>query len=177
MALTAQNIAIDPNLAGTLAGTGAGTNAYNKIKQGYGQAQGAFGADASARGMNGGAATGAGSYYGTQAPISQGLATGGLESALGGGLANTSYQNALQQRGFNQNVDLANQAAAMNKPDMLQQILGGIGSVGGTAAKIYGAWGTNAGGGSTGGSTTGSMPSDLSLIPGGGMSQYYSQWP
>lgn len=136
MPLTAQNINIDPALAMSLRGGGA--SAYNKIKQGYGQAQGAFGADAAARGMSAGAATGGGSYYGTQAPISQGLAVGGLQNALGGGLANTSYSNALQQREFDQNADLARQAGALNKPDTLQEILAGLGGVGGAVGSYYG---------------------------------------
>lgn len=139
MALYAGNVNIDPTLSGALSGAnGPGTNAYNKIKQNYGQAQGQFGADAAARGMSASAAVGPGSYAGDQFATKQGLDVGNLESALGGGLGKTAYQNTLAQRDFGQNEQLAEQAGALNKPDLLQEILGGIGGVGKTAATYYG---------------------------------------
>ena len=174
MALTAQGIGIDPTLKGMLSGQGSpGWNAYNTINSNYGTAKNQFASDASARGMNGPASIGPNSYAGSQFATKQGLDVGNLESALGGGLVNTSYQNTLQQRDFQQNEDLAKRVAALNKPDLLQQILGGVGNVGGTLAGIYGAWGKNASP-STGGTTTGSLPPSLSLIPGGGASGYYN---
>ena len=145
MALTAQNIGIDPTLKGILSGPGSpGYTAQNNITNNYKSALGTIGSDASARGMNGAAAMGPNSYAGQQSGIQQNLATGNLESALGSGLGNTAYNDALQNRDFQQNVNLAKQVAALNKPDLLQQILSGVGNVGGTAASIYGAWGKNA---------------------------------
>ena len=141
MPLYASGVTLPADLSQSLSGIGA--NAYNQIGSNYGAAKTKLQNDATARGMNGATVAGPGSYAGTRLAATQGLDTGNLESALGGGLGNTAYQNQLQQRGFQQNEDLARQVAAMNKPDLLQQILGGAGAVGGTAAKIYGAWGAN----------------------------------
>src|SRR5579872_342771 len=103
MALYAGGIGIDPTLKASLSGVGGpATNAYNNINANYGAAKNQFGADASARGLNGVAATAPGSYAGGQFATKQGLDVSNLESALGGGLGNTSYQNALQQRDFGQ---------------------------------------------------------------------------
>jgi hypothetical protein len=143
MALYASGVTIPTDLSGAIGG--AGTNAYNKIKQNYGTAQGQFGQDATARGMNGVAAIGPGSYAGGQFATKQGLDVGNLESALGGGLGNTAYQNTLQQRDFGQQAQIAEEIARLNKPDLLSQVLGGLGSVGGTTAQIYGGFGKNKG--------------------------------
>src|SRR4029077_8895635 len=113
------------------------------INSNYNKAKSQFGADASARGMNGVAAAAPGRYVRDQFATKQGLDVGNLESALGGGIGNTAYGNQLQQREFGQNVDLANLVGSLNKPDTLESILGGLGNVGGTAAQIYGAWGKN----------------------------------
>jgi hypothetical protein len=157
MPLYASGVQIPADLSGALSGPGSpGYNAYNKIGQNYAGAQQQFAQDANARGMNGAAATAPNSYAGNQFATKQGLDVGNLESALGGGLGNTAYQNTLQQRDFGQNEALAAQVAALNKPNLLQQVLGGIGNVGGTAAQIYGAWGRNGGGGNIGGYAPGS---------------------
>jgi hypothetical protein len=144
MALYASGVAIPQSLSATLGGAnGAGTNAYNKINQNYGTAKSQFASDAQARGMNGTAAVSPNSYGGSQFSTKQGLDVGNLESALGGGLGDTAYQDTLAQRDFGQQQQLAEETAALNKPDLLQQILGGVGAVGGTAANIYGAYGKN----------------------------------
>jgi hypothetical protein len=149
MALYASGIGIPQDLSSAISGPGG--TAYNKIKQNYGQAQGQFASDALARGQKAGVATGPNSYAGQQFPIKQNLDIGNLESALGGGLGNTAYSNALQEREFGQNQQLAEQAAALNKPDLLQQILQGIGGVGKTAATYYGMKGRGGSGGYSGG--------------------------
>lgn len=142
--LYAGNVNIDPTLSGALSGSnGPGAVAYNKIKKNYSNASDQFGADASVRGMNAKAATGPGSYAGSQFGIKQGLDVGNLEAALGGGLGETAYKDTLAKRDFGQQEQIANETAALNKPDLLQQILGGVGAVGGTAAGIYGAFGRN----------------------------------
>lgn len=140
--LYASDVKIPDALSGAISSTG--TNAYNTIASNYGKAKGQFGQDATARGMNGNAATGPGSYAGNRFATTQGLDVGNLESVLGGGLGNTAYNDTLAQRDFQQQEQLAEEAAALNKPDLLQQILGGIGNVGGTAAQIYGMYGKNA---------------------------------
>lgn len=171
--LMASDVQIPTSLSSQLGGIG--TNAYNTIGASYNTAKKQIGQGASAFGGNTTKATGPASYAGQQFGTQQGLATGNLEAALGSGLGNTSYQNQLQQRDFGQNEQLAEQAAALNKPDMLSQILSGLGGVGKTVGAYYGATkGAGGGGGSGGvGSTTGSLPPNLSLYPGGGAAQYY----
>ena len=175
MSLYASGVNIDPTLAGSLSGQGSpGYNAYNKIKQNYAGAQGQFGADASARGMNAGAATSPNSYYGTQSTAKQGLDVGNLESALGGGVGNTAYQNALQQRDFQQQSALANQVGSLAGMSTLEQALGGLGAVGGTAAKVYGAYGSRGTPSTTADPTYATMPGngDMSLWGGGSYNPY-----
>lgn len=144
MALYASGVQINPTLSGAISGQGSpGYNAYNTINKNYAGAQQGLANDAAARGMNPAGSVGPNSYAGNRFATTQGLDTGNLESALGGGLGNTAYQNALAQRDYTQNVGLANEVGALNKPNLLQQVLGGIGNVGGTAAQVYGAWGKN----------------------------------
>lgn len=170
--LYASGVTIPSDLSGAL--SGVGTPSYNTIGANYAAAKGKLARGATTMGMNGAAAAGPNSYAGNQLNMAQGRDVGNLESALGGGLGNTAYQNTLQQRDFTQNEDLARQVADLNKPDLLQQILSGVGNVGGTAARIYGAWGKNAPGfNPTGyGGGSGQLPPSLSLIPGGGYAQY-----
>lgn len=139
--LYATDVKIPPDLGASL--KGIGTNAYNSIGSNYDAARKKLSDEASARGMKGSAITAPGSYSGQRFGASQGLDVGNLESALGGGLANTGYQDTLAQRDYEQNRQLAEEAGSLNKPDLLQQILGGIGSVGGTVGGIYGAFGKN----------------------------------
>lgn len=172
MALYASGVQIPADLSGALSGQGSpGYNASATIGANYANAKNKLARGASTMGMNGPAATGPNSYGGNQLTMAQSRDTGNLEAALGSGLGTTAYNNQLQQREFGQNEQLAEETAALNKPDMLQQILGGIGSVGGTAAGIYGAFGKNASpppsygpGGPTGG--------NLSLLQGYGGSRY-----
>lgn len=177
MALYASGVQIPTDLSGIISGPGSpGYNAYNTIGSNYAAAKNKLMGDAAARGMNPAGVVSPDSYGGQRMAAVQGLDVGNLESALGGGLGNTAYQNTLAQRDFGQQSQLAQEIARLNKPDLLQQILGGIGSVGGTAAQIYGAWGKNAGsrnGAMNYGGGSGVLPPNLSLYPGGGASQYY----
>lgn len=144
MSLYASGVTIDPTLSGSLAGVGSpGYNASNNIAANYAAAKKKMGNDASVRRMNATAATGPSSYGGNQLAVKQGLDTGNLESALGGGLGTTAYQNALQQRDFEQQESLANQVGSLNGMNTLEQVLGGVGSVGSAAATAYGAFGKN----------------------------------
>lgn len=149
MALTAQDVKIAPDLSATMGSIG--TNAYNNIGANYAKAKGQIGQDASTLGRNGVAAIAPNSYAGQRMAATQGLDIGGLESALGGGVANTAYADTLHQRDFNQSEQLANEAAQLNQPSLFEQIMQGIGSVGKTGAAYYGASkGAGGGGGSSG---------------------------
>jgi hypothetical protein len=174
MSLYASGVTIPADLSGAISGVGSpGYNAAGAIGNAFSASKNKLAQGASARGMNGAAITGPNSYAGNQAAVGQNLATGNLESALGQGLGNTAYQNTLAQRDFGQNEQLANETAALNKPGLLEQILSGVGNVGGTAARIYGAYGKNAGGGNSGAGTSGELPPSLSYIPGGSAYNYY----
>jgi len=169
--IQASGVKISPDLTGAISGIGA--NAYNTIGSNYNKARQQQMQEGNVLGLPS-AATGPNSYGAQRMAATQGLDVGNLESALGGGLGETSYQDTLSQRDFLQKQQLAEEAAKLAKPSLLQEILGGIGSVGGTGAQIYGAWGKNAS--PSMGQTTGSLPPDLSLIPGGGASQYYRNY-
>lgn len=144
MALYASDVKIPPDLSGAISGVGSpGYSAYNTINANYGAAKKRMMGDAATLGMNPDVMTGPNSYGGQRLAATQGLDVGNLESALGGGLGQTGYQNTLQQRDYEQQRQLAEEIGRLNKPDLLQQILGGVGSVGGTAAQIYGAYGRN----------------------------------
>lgn len=173
MTMQASGIGIDPTLAGALGGAGSpGYNASKKIGQNYAGAGSNFAADASARGMNGAAATGPNSYYGSQAATKQGLDTGNLESALGGGLGNTAYTSALQNRDYQQQMQLAKQVGSQAGLSSLEQALGATGAVGGAAAKIYGATQPNPATASTVNPTYSSTPAPTSLWGAGGYNPY-----
>ena len=164
MALYASGVTIDPNLKGALSGLGSpGYNAYNTIGSNYGTAKGQMASDASARGMNGAAAVGPNSYAGQQMATRQGLDVGNLESALGGGLGQTAYTNALQNRDYQQQMALAKQVGSQSGMSALEQALNGIGAVGGTAASIYGATQKNPSTTSTINPAYSSTPGDMSI--------------
>ena len=139
--ITAQNVKIPADLTAALGGIG--TAAYNNIGSNYGVAKKKLAGDASTLGMNPNV-TGPNSYAASRLGTGQNLDTGNLASVLGSGLGETGYQDTLSQRDFSQKNQLAEEIARLNKPDLLQQILGGVGQVGGTAAQIYGAYGKNA---------------------------------
>ena len=144
MPLLASNVQLPTDLSGTFANIGGqGLAGINNV---YSQLQNRYANDA--RGFTpGGPGLGPNSYGGQRFAATKGLDIGGLESGLGGILGNTGYQNTLDQRDYNQKLQLAQQAAALNRPGLLQQIFQGIGSVGPTAAMAYGAFG--GGGGSS----------------------------
>lgn len=146
--LYAKDIKIDPTLMGALSGHGSpGTNAYNAIGANYDKARSQFGTDAKARGLRGSTAAGPGSYAGGRFDTAQNLDIGALEAALAGGLGNASYENQLQEREFNQNSELAREAAELNKPGLFEEILAGLGGAGKTAGTYYGMRGMSGGGG------------------------------
>jgi hypothetical protein len=172
MPLTASGVALPPDLSSVFGGIGTGT--YNQIGQNYGGALSKATGDASAQGFSGGPTD----YTKQRLNTTQGLDIGNLATGLGNSLGNTSYNNALQQRDFTQNEALARQVASLNRPDLLQQIMMGVGAVGKPLATYAGMGGFSGGGGGGGGGLGyggggGSMPPGLSLYPGGGASQYY----
>lgn len=132
MSLLASDVKLPPDLASTF--SGIGTNAYNQIGQNYGGAMAKAGSDNSARGLPGGA----GSYATQRLGAQEGLDTGNLEAGLGGDLGNTAYKNALDQRNFQQQSQLANIIGAAGAPSLLQEVFKGFGSVGTPLAMMAG---------------------------------------
>lgn len=140
--LTAKNTNISPDLKATLGGIG--TDAYNTIGSNYGAAGDQMAKEAAVRGQP---PPSAGSYGTQRLAATKALDTGNLESAIGGQMGSTAYNNALKNREYGQNLTLADQIAALNRPSTLQQIFQGIGSVGKPLATYAGMGGFSRGGG------------------------------
>jgi hypothetical protein len=139
MALMAGGVKMPQDLTDALSTIGgSGTAGINNI---YGQARQRQAGDMAALGR----APSSNSYGGQRLGVQQGLDQGNLEASLGGVLGDTGYKNTLAERDYNQNRQLAEETAALNKPSLLQQIMQGIGSVGKTAATYYGMKGMNSG--------------------------------
>lgn len=120
MSLVASGVGLPPDLASTLSTIGQG--ASGQIGQNYRNAQQQNNQQRNIAGLPGP------SNYGTQRlGTQQGLDVGNLEATLGGGLGNTAYNNQLQQRDFNQSMDIANQIGNALRPNTLEQVLSGIG--------------------------------------------------
>lgn len=148
--ITAKNTTISPDLAATM-GT-IGTTAYNNIGSNYAGAKTKLANDAAARGMSATRAVAPNSYAGQRLGTTQGLDVGNLESSIGGQIGSTAYQNALQNRDYQQQSSLAQQIADLNRPSKLQQIFQGIGAVGKPVATYAGMAGRGgSGGGDSGG--------------------------
>lgn len=146
MPLYASDVKIPADLSGAISGVGSpGYNAYNQINSNYGAARKKLKTDTSVRGMAGDPTANPNSYESQRLAATQGLDIGSLESALGGGLGDTAYKNRLGEREYDQNTQLADEIGALNKPDLLQQIFGGIGAVGGPIATYYGLRGLRGG--------------------------------
>lgn len=167
MALYASDVKIPGTLSGTL--SGVGNNAYKQIGTNYDTARSRLKTEAGARGMSGTQVAGPGSYADERFTTGQNQDIGNLESALGGGMGDTAYKNTLGEREYNQDTQLANEIGSLNKPDLLQQILSGVGDVGETSAQIYGAWGKNR---SASPYSGGPSQGPLSLMQGFGGSRY-----
>lgn len=131
MTMFAGGVALPPDLKQALSGVGAGgTSGINDI---YAKQKQRMDQEAATK------VPGNVNSYGPQRMATQqGLDQGNLEAALGGTLGDTGYNNALQEREFGQNEALARQIGSLNKPDLLQQILSGIGNVGSPIATYYG---------------------------------------
>lgn len=139
MALLPSNVTIPKDLSGAMGSIG--TDAYSNIGSNYADAKKKLMQDGQVRGQRGASVAGPNSYAGDRLSTAQGLDIGDLQSVLGGGLGSTAYKDVLSQRDYNQKIQLANEAAALNKPSTLEQIMRGIGSIGGPIAKYYGARG------------------------------------
>lgn len=149
--LFADSVKLAPDLAATFKTIGSkGTGGINDI---YSQMKSRQAQEGKARGQ----IPGSNSYGADRMGVQQGLDQGALEASLGGQLGDTSYKDALAQREFEQNKALAEETGRLNKPDLLQQIFQGLGSVGKPLASYYGMKGKSGGGG-------GSVPS----LSGGG---------
>jgi hypothetical protein len=130
MALVASGVGLPPDLAQTLSTIGSG--ASGQIAQNYGTANRQNNQNRTIAGLGGP------SSYGTQQMETQEpLAQGNLEATLAGGLGNTAYNNQIQQRNFNQSMDVANQVGNALRPNSLEQIMSGIGGGANAAMQIY----------------------------------------
>ncbi len=158
--ITATNTAIPKDLAGTFSAVGAGALGgiganYNNLAQRQQQESGARMQPPT------------GNSYGPQRfAVQQGLDTGNLESALGGQLGSTAYNDALSNRDYQQSASTADEIARLNRPSALQEIFKGIGAVGGPVATYAGAGGFGGSGGGNIPNANGSLPPRLSLYNG-----------
>jgi hypothetical protein len=142
-------------LADTFSNIGSG--AMGAINSNYANLKGRTAQDSNVRG------TGQNSYAANRYGVQQGLDTGNLEATLGGGLGDTAYKDVLSQRGYNQQSDLANQIAQLNKPSLLDQIFKGVGAIGKPVAAYAGAGGFDSSGGYGGGGTGYGVTGDPAL--------------
>lgn len=139
--ITAKNTAIP---AGLLAAFGnVGAKAKENIGGNYDALAKRNQAEAGARGLG----AGSNSYAAERLPAQQALDIGGLESALGGDVGRLAYENRLQERDYGQNLSLADEIAALNRPSTLEEIFGGAGAVGKPVATYYGMRGRGGSGG------------------------------
>lgn len=130
--LYASDVKVPQDLTSSLSGIGnQGTAGINSIYSGLKQRQ-------AQEGMVRGQRPGANSYGPQRLGIQKGLDQGSLEAALGGVLGDTGYQNTLAERDYNQQRQLAEEAAALNKPSLLEQIFQGIGAIGKPVATYAG---------------------------------------
>lgn len=122
--------------------SGIGTQAYNNINNNYNVARQKAAGDAPAQGFRGPL-----DYTTQRLGTTQGLDVGNLESGMGGQLGQTAYNDTLSQRDYNQKMQLAEEAARLNKPSLLEQVFSGIGAVGKPVATYAGMGGFSGGGG------------------------------
>lgn len=117
-----------------------GGKAKGTIGKFYGNQKDQLKADA--RGpRTGGMDLGPNSYAGNRLGTGQKLSEGALESSLGGQLGDTGYQDWKEQRDYEQNKQIATAVGDASKRSILDQALGGIGSVGKAGGELYGAFG------------------------------------
>jgi len=129
---TAKDITVDPSLDAAFGNVG--TNAQNAIGKNYTNLASRQATEGAVRGQ----APGSNSYGTQRLGTQQGLDIGGLRSALGGEIGNTAYENMKQTRDYGQNAQLAQETAALNKPDILSQIFSSVGAVGKPVATYAG---------------------------------------
>lgn len=135
--LFASGVAIPPDLAASLRGIGGGG------VQGVQNAYSPFAARQQQEDVARGQRPGSNSYGPQRLATQQGLDTGALEASFGNQVGNTAYQNQLSQRDYEQQRQLSEETAHLDKPSDLEQILAGIGTVGKTAGTYYGMKGRN----------------------------------
>lgn len=156
---TAGDIGISSGL--TDAFGNVGTTAQTNIGDQYGSLKQRYSSDA--RGIpQGTQSLGPNSYGGQRFATQQGLDVGNLHAALGGQIGNASYQDALNQRDYEQRRQLAEETAALNKPSLLEEMFKGVGAVGKTAGAAYGMYGGGGGGGGSG-YGSGELPQSMSM--------------
>lgn len=131
----AGDVKIDPTLRANLGGNNSlGSTAKTNINKTYADAQAQLDADARARGVK------PGSYATSRLGSALGLSQQGLQTGLEGALGDAAYTNFKADRGYNENMALAQQIGALNKPKTLEEVLGALGLAGKVGGAAYGAY-------------------------------------
>lgn len=131
----AGDVKIDPTLRANLGGNNSlGSRAKAGINKTYSDTQTQFDVDARARGVK------PGSYASSRLGSALGLSQEGLQTGLEGALGDAAYTNFKADRGYNENMDLAQQIGALNKPNTLEEVLGALGLAGKVGGAAYGAY-------------------------------------
>lgn len=133
MALVASGVAIPDDLKQALSGPtkkaqGNVGNIYNRLSSRLG----------SDRDVLGHAPASAGNVPDYDLGESEAASSRGVNDQLYQALGGTSYQDTLNQREFNQNQSLAEQAGDLNRPGALEEALSGFGSASKLAGTGYG---------------------------------------
>lgn len=156
MAIFAGDIKVDPTLRASLGGNfSLGTAAQKGIGDTFAKRRVQLDADARARGVRPG-----GSYAGDRLGSALGLSQQGLKTGLEGILGSTAYEDYGNERGYNENVALANQIGALNKPNTLEEVLGALGLAGRVGGAVYGAYNSVP----RAGQSYGKLPNNLSMF-------------
>lgn len=130
---TAADIRIDPSLQATLGQTGKSVK--GSLQDVFGKVRSQYNADASGRGVK---AAAPGSYFDTRMGTAQDFANAGVDNSLASVLGNTATKQAISDRDYGQNYDLAKYVGSLNRPSSLEEALSGLGAGARAGGQIYG---------------------------------------
>lgn len=141
MALFAGGIKTDPGLSASLGAIG--NKQGNTIGNVYSRIRNRAATEATAPTMR------PSPYLADRLGTAEDFSQKGLSGALEGVLGDTSYKDSLAERDYQQNIGLAKRIGDLNKPSLMQEILGGLSGgakAGGGFASLYQALGQAKGG-------------------------------
>lgn len=81
-----------------------------------------------------------GSYIPAELGRASQMAGAGIDNTLLGVIGGASKKDAYSARDYMQNMQLAKMIGKLNKPSVLQEVLGGLGDIAGTGSQLYGAF-------------------------------------